>query len=157
MSALEAARLGDQIGHTCAMKGLLAGLVIGFVVTGLVLLAVGATVATGGAAAVVIGALIAGTAAGGVGGEVLKLIAGALGCEPSADAITMAVAQDPAAAAKLKELEMNNDLEIKRLDQALQIAPVDAGDFADFGRAAFGVFARPAAHCDCAADEQGSS
>src|SRR5215475_12501019 len=68
MNALEAARLGDQIGHTSAMKGLLAGLVAGFVITGLVLLAAGATVATGGAAAVVIGALIAGTAAGGLAG-----------------------------------------------------------------------------------------
>lgn len=68
MSALEAARLGDEIGHTSAMKGLLAGLVVGFVVTGLVLLAAGATVATGGAAAVVIGALIAGTAGGGLAG-----------------------------------------------------------------------------------------
>jgi uncharacterized Zn-binding protein involved in type VI secretion len=68
MSALEAARLGDQIGHTSAMKGLLAGLVAGLVITGLVLLAAGATVATGGAAAVVIGALIAGTCAGGLAG-----------------------------------------------------------------------------------------
>lgn len=68
MSALEAARFGDQIGHTSAMKGLLAGLVAGFVVTGLVLLAAGATVATGGAAAVVIGAMIAGTAGGGLAG-----------------------------------------------------------------------------------------
>lgn len=68
MSALEAARLGDQIGHTSALKGLIAGLVVGFVVTGLFLLAVGATVATGGAAAVVIGALIAGTAGGGLAG-----------------------------------------------------------------------------------------
>ena len=68
MTALEAARLGDQIGHTSAMKGLLAGLVAGFVITGLVLLAAGATVATGGAAAVVIGALIAGTCAGGLTG-----------------------------------------------------------------------------------------
>ncbi len=68
MSALEAARLGDQIGHTSAMKGLIAGLVIGFIVTAVVLVAVGATVATGGAAAVVIGALIAGTAGGGLAG-----------------------------------------------------------------------------------------
>lgn len=68
MSALEAARLGDQIGHTSAMKGLLAGLVVGLLVTGAVLLAVGATVATGGAAAVVIGALVAGAAGGGLAG-----------------------------------------------------------------------------------------
>lgn len=68
MSALEAARFGDEIGHTSAMKGLLAGLVIGLLVTGAVMLAVGATVATGGAAAVVIGGLIAGTAGGGLAG-----------------------------------------------------------------------------------------
>lgn len=68
MSALEAARLGDQIGHTSALKGLVTGLVVGFIATGVVLLAVGATVATGGAAAVVIGALIAGTAGGGLAG-----------------------------------------------------------------------------------------
>ena len=62
MSALEAARLGDQIGHTNAMKGLLVGLAVGFVVTGVVLLAGAATIATGGLAAVVIGgALVAGT------------------------------------------------------------------------------------------------
>ena len=68
MSALEAARIGDQIGHTCAMKGFWRGLVIGFIVTGVVLLAAGATIATGGAAAVVIGALIAGTAGGALSG-----------------------------------------------------------------------------------------
>ncbi|MFT3770238.1 MAG: polymorphic toxin type 46 domain-containing protein [Minicystis sp.] len=68
MSALEAARLGDQIGHTSALKGLLWGLVAGLVITGAVLLLAGATVATGGAAAVVFGALLAGTAAGGLAG-----------------------------------------------------------------------------------------
>ncbi|EYF05455.1 polymorphic toxin type 46 domain-containing protein [Chondromyces apiculatus] len=68
MSALEAARLGDEIGHTSAMKGLLVGLAVGFLVTGAILLAAGATVATGGAAAVVIGGLIAGTAGGGLAG-----------------------------------------------------------------------------------------
>lgn len=68
MSALEAARLGDQIGHTSAMKGLIAGLVIGALVTGAILLAAGATIATGGAAAVVFGALLAGTAGGGLAG-----------------------------------------------------------------------------------------
>lgn len=67
-TALQAARFGDQIGHTSAMKGLIAGLVIGFLVTGAILLAAGATVATGGAAAVVIGGLIAGTAGGGLAG-----------------------------------------------------------------------------------------
>jgi uncharacterized Zn-binding protein involved in type VI secretion len=82
MSALEAARLGDQIGHTSAMKGLLAGLVAGFVITGLVLLAAGATVATGGAAAVVIGALIAGTAGGGLAGMKIGALFGSGGMGP---------------------------------------------------------------------------
>lgn len=68
MSALEAARLGDQIGHTCAMNWLIKGIIVGVIVTGVVLLAAGATVATGGAAAVVIGGLIAGGAAGGLAG-----------------------------------------------------------------------------------------
>ncbi len=35
------------------------------------------------------------------------------------------------------------------LDQALQIAPVDAGDLSDLGRAAFRIFARPAALIAC--------
>ncbi|MFS8071886.1 MAG: hypothetical protein ACMG6S_36415, partial [Byssovorax sp.] len=69
MSALEAARLGDQIGHTNAMKGLLIGLAVGALVTGVVLLAGAATIATGGIAAVVIGgALVAGAAGGGLAG-----------------------------------------------------------------------------------------
>src|SRR5690242_7958563 len=67
-TALQAARMGDQIGHTSAMKGLIAGLIAGAAITGLVLLAAGATVATGGAAAVVIGAMVAGTCAGGLAG-----------------------------------------------------------------------------------------
>jgi uncharacterized Zn-binding protein involved in type VI secretion len=68
MTALEAARLGDQIGHTSAMKGLLAGLAIGFIAAVAVVVITGATIATGGAAAVVIGGIIAGTAGGGLAG-----------------------------------------------------------------------------------------
>jgi len=68
MSALEAARLGDQIGHTDAMSWLLKGIVVGFVATGALLFLAGATVATGGAAAVVVGSLIAGAAGGGLAG-----------------------------------------------------------------------------------------
>src|ERR1700744_5939076 len=68
MSALEAARLGDQIGHTNAMKGLLMGLVVGLVLTGALLFFVGASIATGGAAAGLIGGPIPGTAAGGLKG-----------------------------------------------------------------------------------------
>ncbi|UQA56371.1 PAAR domain-containing protein [Polyangium aurulentum] len=69
MSPLEAARLGDEIGHTDAWSWLLKGLVIGFVVTGLLLFAAAATIGTGGAAlAVIIGGLMAGTASGGLSG-----------------------------------------------------------------------------------------
>jgi uncharacterized Zn-binding protein involved in type VI secretion len=63
-TALEAARLGDEIGHTSAMKGLLIGLAVGFVAA----VAVVAIVGTGGVAAVAIGGIIAGTAGGGLAG-----------------------------------------------------------------------------------------
>ncbi len=74
MGALEAARLGDQLGHTSAMKGLLAGLVGGFVITGAVLLLAGATAAAGAAAAVVVGA------AGGGAGTVTVTTEGGADC-----------------------------------------------------------------------------
>lgn len=62
MSAAEAARLGDDIGHTSAMKGLLVGLVAGLAVG---LLIVG-SIATGGALAVALGAVfVAGMSATG--------------------------------------------------------------------------------------------
>lgn len=104
MGALEAARLGDQIGHTNAMKGLLIGLAVGFLVTGAVLLLAGATIATGGAAAVVVGALIAGTAAGGLGG---MKIGATIDSEPKGPIQTgspntfLGPAKRPAARAKL--------------------------------------------------------
>lgn len=68
MSALEAARFGDEIGHTCAMGGLLTGLVVGLIVAAVVVVAVVATVATAGAAAVLIGGVIAGVAGAGMAG-----------------------------------------------------------------------------------------
>ncbi len=68
MSALEAARIGDQIGHTCAMSGLLTGLVVGLIVAVVVVAAVAATIATAGAAAVLIGGVIAGVAGAGLAG-----------------------------------------------------------------------------------------
>ncbi len=62
MSAAEAARLGDDIGHTSAMAGLLMGLAAGLVVG---LLIVG-SIATGGALAVALGAVfVAGMSATG--------------------------------------------------------------------------------------------
>ncbi|TXH40787.1 MAG: hypothetical protein E6Q92_07505, partial [Burkholderiaceae bacterium] len=54
----KAARVGDPVGHTMAMPGLIAGLAVG-----LALAAV--TVATCGAGAVIVGAALAGGAAGG--------------------------------------------------------------------------------------------
>lgn len=68
MSALEAARIGDQIGHTCAMSGLLTGLVVGLIVAAVVVVSVAATIATAGAAAVLIGGVIAGVAGAGLAG-----------------------------------------------------------------------------------------
>jgi len=61
MSALEAARMGDQIGHTCAWSGLLMGAVAGVALA----LAIVAVVGTGGIAGVAIGAGIAAAGAGG--------------------------------------------------------------------------------------------
>jgi uncharacterized Zn-binding protein involved in type VI secretion len=68
MSALEAARIGDQIGHTCAMSGRLTGLVGGLIVAAVVVVSVAATIATAGAAAVLIGGVIAGVAGAGLAG-----------------------------------------------------------------------------------------
>jgi uncharacterized Zn-binding protein involved in type VI secretion len=61
MPALEAARIGDEIGHTSA----LAGLLIGAVAAAAIAVAVVAIVGTGGMAAVAIGAGIAAATAGG--------------------------------------------------------------------------------------------
>ncbi|MFL6465337.1 MAG: PAAR domain-containing protein, partial [Bryobacteraceae bacterium] len=61
MSALEAARIGDEIGHTSA----LAGLIVGALAAAAVAVAVVAIVGTGGMAAVAVGAGIAAAAAGG--------------------------------------------------------------------------------------------
>jgi len=57
----------------------------------------------------------AGTAVGAVASAGLKLVATALGCEPTQDAITAAIAADPNAALKLKEFEMNHKLELEKL------------------------------------------
>lgn len=68
VTPLEAARLGDQIGHTLAFKGLLLGLAIAAAAVAIGILLAGATVATGGAAAVLIGGAIASVAGGGLMG-----------------------------------------------------------------------------------------
>lgn len=77
MSALEAARMGDQIGHTSAWAGLIAGALIGLAIGAAILF----TVVTGGAGAVLIGAAIAGGVALGAGGalagmEIGKMFSG---------------------------------------------------------------------------------
>ncbi len=61
MSGVDAARLGDQIGHSSAFAGLLTGVLVALAVA----VAVVAIVGTGGVAAVAIGAGIAAGAAGG--------------------------------------------------------------------------------------------
>ncbi|WP_437484838.1 PAAR domain-containing protein [Sorangium sp. So ce1014] len=69
MSALEAARMGDEIGHTSAWAGLIAGACIGLAIGGAILF----TAVTGGAGAILIGAAIA----GGVGLGAAGALAGA--------------------------------------------------------------------------------
>ncbi|NUP08736.1 MAG: hypothetical protein HOW73_22030 [Polyangiaceae bacterium] len=66
MSALEAARFGDEIGHTHALLGFLAGAVVG------ALFAVAIIALTGGAALVVVaGAVLAGAGSGALAGAEL--------------------------------------------------------------------------------------
>ena len=77
----------------------------------------GDVVKTISGAAPVLGSLFGpgGTAVGAVAGAGLKLVAQALGCSPDQDAITQAIATDPAAAEKIKEFELNNKLELQKL------------------------------------------
>ncbi|XXT23787.1 hypothetical protein WME94_19815 [Sorangium sp. So ce429] len=74
MTALEAARLGDSIGHSSAWSGLLTGAVAGVALAATVVAVVG----TGGVAAVFIGAGIAAAGAGGglAGAYIGELIPG---------------------------------------------------------------------------------
>ncbi|WP_148314645.1 PAAR domain-containing protein [Sorangium cellulosum] len=64
MSALEAARMGDEIGHSSAWAGLIAGACVGLAIGGAILF----SVVTGGAGAVLIGAAVAGGVGLGAGG-----------------------------------------------------------------------------------------
>lgn len=77
----------------------------------------GKVVSTISGAAPLLGSLFgpAGTAIGALAGTGLKLVASALGVEPTQDAVTMAIATDPDAALKLKEFEMTNKLELQKL------------------------------------------
>ncbi|HTN88753.1 MAG TPA: hypothetical protein VL242_33975, partial [Sorangium sp.] len=64
MSALEAARMGDEIGHSSAWAGLITGACVGLAIGGAILF----SVVTGGAGAVLIGAAVAGGVGLGAGG-----------------------------------------------------------------------------------------
>ena len=82
MSAVEAARMGDQIGHTSALAGLLMGALAAVAVA----VAVVAVVGTGGVAAVAVGAGIA--AAGAAGGLAGAHIGAAIPTSPTGTIIT---------------------------------------------------------------------
>jgi hypothetical protein len=77
----------------------------------------GNVVSTISGAAPILGSLFgpAGTAVGVVAGAGLKLVATALGCDATQDAVSAAIATDPNAALKLKEFEMVHKLELEKL------------------------------------------
>ena len=74
-------------------------------------------VKTVSSAAPIIGSFFgpAGTAIGALAGTGIKLVATALGVEPTEAAVTQAIATDPEAALKLAKYEMDNKLELQRL------------------------------------------
>src|ERR1700753_1932282 len=84
MSALEAARMGDKIGHTSAWAGLIAGALIGLAIGAAILF----TVVTGGAGAVLIAAAIAGGIALGAGGALAGMHVGQMFSGSSCGAIS---------------------------------------------------------------------
>jgi hypothetical protein len=74
MTALEAARMGDEVGHSSAMAGLIAGAIAGLAIGAAILF----TVVTAGAGAVLIGAAIAGGIGLGAGGALAGMEIGKL-------------------------------------------------------------------------------
>jgi hypothetical protein len=83
-------------------------------------------------AAPFLGSLIGGKAGemvGGLAGSGIKLVAAALGVEPTQDAVAQAIATDPAAAEKLREFELNNKLELQKL--TVQTLGMELADVAD--------------------------
>lgn len=66
------------------------------------------------AAAPMVGTLLGGPAGGAVGG-IISMVASALGCEPSQDAVATAVMGDPEALLKLRQLESSHALELQRM------------------------------------------
>ncbi|HZF51749.1 MAG TPA: glycohydrolase toxin TNT-related protein [Polyangiaceae bacterium] len=111
MTPLEAAGLGDTIGHTNAMKGLLVGLAVGAVIATVAVAATAATVATGGAAAVLIGGVIAGTAGAGLTGmnigETFESEAGKI--NTGSPNTFLGANQKPAARAMIDTVACDND------------------------------------------------
>jgi hypothetical protein len=69
-------------------------------------------------AAPILGSLFgpAGTAVGALAGTGIKLAARALGVEPTQSAVAEAIATDPQAALKLAQYEMDNKLELQKLE-----------------------------------------
>lgn len=68
-------------------------------------------------AAPILGSLFgpAGTAVGALAGTGIKLVAAALGVQPTKEAITAAISTDPEATLKLAQYQMANQLELQKL------------------------------------------
>jgi uncharacterized Zn-binding protein involved in type VI secretion len=98
MGAAEAARLGDEIGHSSAMAGLITGVLVGLAAAA----AVVAIVGTGGLAAVAIGAGIAAAgAAGGLSGAYIgELIEGSPTGAVQSGSTNVVIGSQPAARAE---------------------------------------------------------
>ena len=69
-----------------------------------------------------LGGVVGGPAGAGIG----SIIASAFGVEDKPDAIAAAIKNDPEAAIKLKEIELNNKVDLERI--ALEMAKVEIGD-----------------------------
>ena len=69
-----------------------------------------------------LGGVVGGPAGAGIG----SIIASAFGVEDEPDAIAAAIKNDPQAAVKLKEIELNNKVDLERI--ALEMAKVEIGD-----------------------------
>lgn len=71
----------------------------------------------------IIGSLFgpAGTAIGALAGTGIRIAATALGVAPTQDAVTQAVATDPQAALKLAQYELDNKLELQKLQVQVEV------------------------------------
>jgi hypothetical protein len=79
-------------------------------------------------AAPMLGSLLGpvGATVGALAGTGIKLVASALGVTPTEDAITTAVATDPQASLKLAQYQMDNKLELQKLQVAVEMANIAA-------------------------------